>query len=118
MTGAHVGCQLQTQTKDKLNSLALIGVITLSTTFPLAHPMQKLCVAIEVGGRCTLANSSIGDTPRVDHTYTTWPQPHHILTDFIKEDLIVAIPLYLAATYEQFYNSNTYVWKIFARRKK
>ena len=81
----------QTQTKDKLNCLALIGVITLSTTFPLSRSMQKLCTAIAVGGNCTQAIASIGDRLRVDCTYTTWLQLHHVPTDFIKEDPIAAI---------------------------
>lgn len=70
VTEARVSC---TDT-NQLNCLALIRVITLSTTVPLFCSLQKLWPAMTVGWNYTQANSSIGDGLRVDCTYTTWCQ--------------------------------------------
>lgn len=68
VTEARVSCTGTNQ----LNYLALIRVVTLSTSFPLSCSLKKLWPAMAVGWNYTQANSSIGDGLRVDCTYTTW----------------------------------------------
>jgi len=91
--------------ETQTSCLSLTGVITPSATFPLSCLMQRLRIAVAVGGNCTqvLYKRQAQSGSYIHHLALATP----CSSRFIKQDPTAAISHYLAVTCYQFYNTNT-----------